>query len=693
MYQGIPVVAKTWEGWTLVRTAALPAAIVSLSGPVDPEMFHSTVAPRATVATTGGLASGDTADRGFAQTAVGQYGLVEVIPAPSTSQTATDASTTAGNTLAGRAPTTTTDPAAPSAPAEGEPPPPLEAFPSVYPDFVASINAPFCDKPTCSVSVSVSNSGTGPGTAQVTTTVIPGLGPTTETLGPIAPGGSANTSTYSIPNPAPTPAPGQTTTGSAEVLVQIYSQEIGGTKPDRYNSLVDKLGGPAKQPSLDRILAPLSQIAKDVMVEAMNRMLDEEVTPDDTLGAAEEAVQAEPSRGEYADTPLLQQLANAGDRFTSWASVAELLNGADPAALPALLPGLEAAAQALAGPLAPTVSLTYLPIETAAPDAVVVADYPDAEPNRCTSVVALSGADFAAAIERGAALGGEAAEDCAVEVRVVAPQEAPTVPRTAGTTELQELLAPAVSTLCEGGDPGFERLTVVNDTGVRDWPATSVCAMARPLTEEQVVERLNTLGLPEAVLRDLEAKRLVTLGTDGAIESIERPSREDCKSAYTNGGAPPATASSPNHEDGPKAVYSAARLCKPLPTGSKAASITLWDWPSTTNPLAPTGGGFSIYHRCHLVGNQLGGTGTDAANLVTCFWGTNQNMRIEIETPVKQRVQSGEQVFYLSVPQYNGPDGELSGIRVVATGDKGFFQDSCFSNEMEDAGSHLDMSC
>ncbi|WP_026929882.1 hypothetical protein [Glycomyces tenuis] len=708
MSQGVPVVATTWRDWTLVRTDAHPSELLSLSGPLDSELFHTAAAPDATGETEEAAPSiwdGEPVDTVRAQavaTDLGNIVLKDVIPGGQEVKQRVREET--GRTFNGQ----NADPGsteATEAPAEAQPLPPLTDFPVTAPEFTAVINAPYCTTPTCPVSATVTNVGDGPGTAQVTMSVIPGLSPVTDVLGPIDPGKSETTPTKSIPNPAPTPAPGQTSTGTAQVLVSIYSPEIGGSTPERYNSLVEKLGGPEQQPALDRVLAPLAEAAKTTMVEAMHRMLDAETPVDDTLTAAEQAVEADPAHGNYSEIPLVQRLAAAGDRFTSWGAVSQQLASVDPVELPAYLPGITTAVEELANPAAPTVSLTYLPTdlpaeipaEAAAPmDAVVVSDYPEEQPTRCTGITAVPDADPAAGIARAIANAAEQAEGCTVYARLVIPRTDRSL-WTATSPELEAWLQPATGLICDGGDPAFESLTLVNGTGTHQWPLSSLCALASAPSTQEIIERLNGMGLEKPVLTELAAKNLVTLSPDDQITAINwRDPERDCTPTYTDGGVKTdEPASSPNYHDGPKAVFASAYLCKPLRKGTPAGQFVLWDWPKDESGLAAESKSV-IYHRCHLVARELGGYGSteaDLGNLVTCFWGTNQAMRNGIERFARRQVAQGEHLFYLSVPQFGGPDGELSGIRVIAVGNKGYFSDGCYTNEFFDPTVIADSAC
>jgi hypothetical protein len=50
------------------------------------------------------------------------------------------------------------------------------------------------------------------------------------------------------------------------------------------------------------------------------------------------------------------------------------------------------------------------------------------------------------------------------------------------------------------------------------------------------------------------------------------------------------------------------------------------------------------------------------------------------EMEVRSVVDDGEDVIYMSIPHYNGADGSLSGIQVIAIGDQGYYADKCFEN-------------
>lgn len=662
-YQGISAVAITWEDWTLIRTDESPIEVLSLSGPVSADLFHTAAAPRASVEAAPAIWDGGDHVVGHALVG-GGYGMLRFVPSPLPAEWANLISGAASNTMEGKDPSAET--AEPSAPAEIAPPPPLEALPPLYPEFTATINAPYCTTPTCSVSVTVSNNGTGAGTAEVTTSVIPGLSPVTDVLGPIAPGGSATTSTKTIPNPAPTPAPGQTTTGTAQVLVSIYSREIGGTSPERYNLLLEKLGGPSRQPALDRLLAPLTEIAKDAVVEAMHRMLEDEVPVNDTIDAMEQATQADPARGEYADTPLLQRLAEAGDRFTSWESVAQRLDNIDAVELPAYLPGLETAVQELANPAAPTVSLTYIPGEAEAPmDAVVVSEYPTPEELRCTGITTVPNGELAAAIDRAVGNAAGAAEACTVSVRVHLPDSLAPL-GTAGARTLIERLHAEAPNMTGCGDGGrFDRATIVNEAGVWAWTAPEICLATLEEIEKEALRTLN--DLPQNIRDRLRDDKIVTLDATGAVTEINwKDTERRCAPKYDYTPAEPEEfGSTSKRKGGIRALGAHAYLCEPLDEGQDPM-VDPWDFPDPPVEIAPNTYAFS---RCHLIGKQFGGYG-QGDNLVTCYQHPNREMA-NFENSLRRSVGKESHLVYIVFPYYNGPADpgrlpSLGGIYVVA---------------------------
>lgn len=681
-YQGVPAVAMTWQDWTLIRTVALPTEVLALFGPLDSDLLAGTGGGRATVRP----ASWD-GDSAHPQAVAIDDNFTITRPVPESPEVKEYAKRMADRTRNGENGDPAADPDTATPPAEIEPPPALADLPVLAPEFSASINAPYCTSPTCSVSVTVTNSGTGPGTAQVTTSIIPGMPAVTATVGPIAPGGSAPPLSYSIPNPAPTPAPGQTTTGSAQVLVQIYSYEIAGSTPGRYNDLLTKLGGQSRQPALDRMLAPLAEAAKTAMVEAMHRILDSGVSPEDTMSLAEQTTQADPGSGDYSEIQLVRQLADAGSRFASWDTLAEQLAGLPAEILPLTAHGLEATLAALADSAA-NVSLYLEPLPgSSMMDMVVVADR-GADAIECTQITATGGNGFAAAIDAAALRLNDAASPaaevvgrCATAVQAVVTDPTSPLRYSDAATVYEQVVDdfPAL-TVCADPAMGLGGMSIVNGGGTYTWAQGTACTDVGLLTEEQKIERLNALGLPEQVRTELSAQARLRIGADSAIEEVTwNDPDKPCKSTYSYGPSPRVTTAPPGTRAGRKASGAAAYLCDEMAGGTEAGRGTPWAWPNTNQELAP-----KVYEfaRCHLIGRQLGGKGIgNPGNLVTCLqFPTNSPVMSGFEGQVAAKV-AGQHVSYSVVPVYGADDAPLTGIRLLAIGRSGYFLDVCIPND------------
>lgn len=668
-------ITTTWQDWTLVRTDTVPSEVLSLAGPLDSDLIGRPAATSGSYGTeTADWEGGE--DVTVTPALAGAPGWMRLVPGPAGPQTGELVRSTAQETNSGE---TTAD----TGGEEPEPPPAQSNVEPVWPAFQATINATDCWSSTCSWSATVENVGTGPGEALVTASVTPGMSPVNQDLGTIQPGSSASTTTMSFGNPAPTPAPGQTTEITVAYAVIVYSPQLGGGDQGKYMDLLDKLGGQAKQPALDRILGKVAPVLASGLVDTLSRMIDSGIDPDAALDAADAATEAAPAEGEYADLPTLNRLAQAGDRFRGWDALADVLAASDPALLAAYQPALEAAAAALADPAAPTVTL--LPNEQGTvSDAVLLSDFPEPEPTRCTGIVSVPDADLAAAAERAAANASGTGEDCTVYTRLIVPNTNRHL-WNAAAPALQPELRSIAEQSCTGGDPQIANVTVATGRGTYEWPGASLCnSLIRP-TMDEIIEHLNGFGLPEEYLADMEAKGLITTDATGAITAVNwKDPDKPCSPWVTHGGATEMTASSPGYSDGPRAHYGAAYLCAPLNKGTAAGNQVLWDWPTAASN-AHAKDNQSLFHRCHLVANDLGGLGAtdaDVGNLVTCWRNTNFTMK-ESEQAAKRAVKTRakEHLFYLAVPQYNGPDGELSGIRITVVGDQGYWDDTCYSNE------------
>jgi hypothetical protein len=81
----------------------------------------------------------------------------------------------------------------------------------------------------------------------------------------------------------------------------------------------------------------------------------------------------------------------------------------------------------------------------------------------------------------------------------------------------------------------------------------------------------------------------------------------------------------------------------------------------------------SDFARGHLIGRQLGGSGTDARNLVTIFQNpANTPVMSGFEGQVRAAVQSGQTVNYSVVPVYQGVNAIPRGITIIGNGSGGF---------------------
>ena len=85
-------------------------------------------------------------------------------------------------------------------------------------------------------------------------------------------------------------------------------------------------------------------------------------------------------------------------------------------------------------------------------------------------------------------------------------------------------------------------------------------------------------------------------------------------------------------------------------------------------------GGSAGHSRGHLIGKQLGGSGTDRRNLVTLYQNpTNTGDMSKREAEIKNAVQSGETVFLVVRALYNYDELMPYSILMVAIGDRGFY--------------------
>ena len=123
------------------------------------------------------------------------------------------------------------------------------------------------------------------------------------------------------------------------------------------------------------------------------------------------------------------------------------------------------------------------------------------------------------------------------------------------------------------------------------------------------------------------------------------------------------------------------------PTGV-SANITR-DMLGTGSPasrsIIPPGfeGGASGQARGHLLGNQLGGSGSDARNLVTIQQNpANSPVMRGYENQVRSAVEQGQVVRYSATPIYNGSELAPRGITINGTGSQGFTLDVTILNPL-----------
>ncbi len=85
------------------------------------------------------------------------------------------------------------------------------------------------------------------------------------------------------------------------------------------------------------------------------------------------------------------------------------------------------------------------------------------------------------------------------------------------------------------------------------------------------------------------------------------------------------------------------------------------------------GGQAQGYARGHLLGNQLGGSGSDPRNLTTIYQNpVNHPVMSSVEASVRKAVEGGQVVNYNVTPIYKGNNLISRGITIRATGDNGF---------------------
>jgi hypothetical protein len=131
------------------------------------------------------------------------------------------------------------------------------------------------------------------------------------------------------------------------------------------------------------------------------------------------------------------------------------------------------------------------------------------------------------------------------------------------------------------------------------------------------------------------------------------------------------------------------KLCFPMPKGTPASSGIKPPGFPDPNEYIP-GTKEWRYARGHLLGAQLGGSGTEPRNLVTLYQLANREVMDPEEDKIRATVDDGEGLYYYVAPVYTdtpppGGEQDLSKrmpdkMHLVASGDKGFFLDACIPN-------------
>ncbi|RRS00446.1 DNA/RNA non-specific endonuclease [Glycomyces terrestris] len=703
-YQGIPVIASTYLDWTLIRTDTLPSEVLLLTGPIHSGMFRSAAAADTDLVVVPAVDGAGAEARPYGSLTGGES--IAIQPARLDQSGADTVRSAASSTVAGEStapPSADPDSAEAAPPADAVPPPPQADLPTGQPAFEVEVNASYCDTPTCTWSAAVTNTGTAAGSAVVEVSATPGMGPQRHDLGVIQPGQTASTPTLSMANQAPTPAPGQTTSVTVNYAAVVYSRELHGDDEDKYRRLADRLGT-AYQYWLDSIMGMVDAAMKPAVLDTVERMLDEEVAPESALTSAEWASSADPGLGDYSPLPVQSRLAGYGDRFRGWSGIAGHQSNlfADDYAL--YQAGLDAALRALADPAEPTVSfLPRLDADGRITAVEIISDSGDPATSRCEIVTGDGGRDAGAAAadalssmdtSASSAFADAVANGCPVSVTIEADPNPDLLTGDASpnaltdTAPLGEQLQDGLrdSGACTGTGPALDQVTVSNQVGRSTWSAGQLCGTATASVSTAQLDLLNGLLAGTDLLGQLKARGAVTVDEhDRITDVVWRDPDEECTSAmrqpvYAPAKSAVAPSNTATRNAGDQAQGAWVYLCGGSYTGGTPASSSIepWDWP-TSNPGRASQGQRS---RCHLIANTLGGSGTDVANLVTCFQRANNDPYMKRAEQIVRRLSRNQDIFYLVKPQYDGNNGSLKGIRIVAIGNKGLDLDLCVRNSV-----------
>lgn len=656
---GIPVATMVSGDWTLRLARETPARIVSLAGPIgDDGLEPSLDGGGSGIVPVGYVGNA----RRFAEGGGGTL-LLEA-PAATAPPAAAATSTDSSAALAGDGATPPGMAASPDAPPGTAPPAVGEVPPVPQPMFTTKINASPCSSKVCSWSVSASNVGNAPGSGYLITGAAPVMAPTQLPIAMLAPGATTDFP-FSAGNPAP---PGGSIT--VNFTAMVFCKELYGPDPKPYEKLVKRGVDPAKTN-----VGKFDKAYQRAGIDAMNKMLDEGASPEQTLEAMESAEEHRmlPEVKALAENPRFKGLGDIAKSLASAKTAADIAKAVDtidvitelltqsPDATVTLVPKTKGAGDAetleIKSPAGTTVEILTRAPEGALPETLNKADEllkpQETEKKKVTRITVEP--------KRGGA--GS--------------------PWQKGRPILQRLLQEANDQILgclNGGGGGFDELIVTNDSGTHTFTWAEVCS---PDHDPEKVTALKEFLAGHDTLRDeLVDKGLIFVDENGQVTGVERrKDDEKCKSTYAPGPLGPAPADSMGRTL--RATGSSAYLCDPLPKGQKPGADP-WSWPTGKNPkVAGTG---YIFQRCHLVGRQLGGSGA-AENLVTCYGNpTNSPEMSGFESTVAGHVKGGEHIVYIVVPIYGGTETRtladnttetvtdaLSGIEMLAMGDRGTF--------------------
>ena len=656
---GVPVATMVSGDWTLRLARETPPRIVSLNGPIGDDGLEPSLGGGGSAIVPVGYAGNA---RRFAEGGAGTLTLEAPAPAnaPAASATTTDSSAA----LAGDGATPPGMTASPDAPTGTAPPGVGELPPVPQPVFTTKINASPCSSKVCSWSVSAGNVGTAAGSGYLITGAAPVMAPTQLPIAMLAPGATTEFP-FSAGNPAP---PGGSIT--VNFTAMVFCKELYGSDPKPYEKLVKRGVDPAKTN-----VGKFDKAYQRAGIDAMNKMLDEGASPEQTLDAMEQAE-------EHRMLPEVKALAE-NPRFKGLGDIAKSLAAAETAAqIARVVETVDVITELLTQ--SPDAKVTLVPKTKGAGDARTL----EIKSPAGTTVQVLTSAP-----------GSGLPETLNKADELLEPQETEKKKVTRITVEpkrgdagspwqksrpiLQRLLQEANDQILgclNGGGEGFDELIVTNNSGTYAFTWSEVCS---PDHDPEKVAALNEfLAGHDALTDELVNKGLIFVDENGQVTGVERRKDDDkCKSSYTPGPLAAAPADSMGRTL--RATGSSAYLCKPLAKGQKPQADP-WSWPTGKNPkVAGTG---YIFQRCHLVGRQLGGSGA-AENLVTCYGNpTNSPEMSGFEAEVAGHVKGGEHIVYIVVPIYGGTETRtladnttetvtdaLSGIEMLAVGDRGTF--------------------